>query len=116
MKQLKKITHPPEWAFMTKVGRLVVGFTMAGALSAGCGIGVKRNFNSVPTQAVIFDDMCGLQEYFDVVGSNKASGPAVVSASEFQKEDASRAAGGKTTFAFESEFQLKHLRRLLNEN
>jgi hypothetical protein len=84
--------------------------------AAGCGIGVKRDFATIPSQTVIFDDMCGLQDYFDALLSSKATAPQIVSSTDFQKADALRAAGGRTTFSFETDFQLKTLRRLLEQN
>ena len=37
------------------------------ALGLGCGIAIRRDLSTVPPGQVGFDDMCGLQEYFDAL-------------------------------------------------
>ena len=91
------------------------------ALSAGvvgCGIVVKRDLAAVPPGQVGFDDMCGLQGYFDALEIQTSRPPRVVSAVDLEAaSDGGRTVrGGKERFAFENDFQLKHLRRVLSEN
>jgi hypothetical protein len=89
------------------------------ALAVGCGIVVKRDLAAIPPGQVGFDDMCGLQEYFDALEIHTSPPPRVVSALDLEapQGDGGRPSrGGKERFAFENDFQLKHLRRVLNEN
>ena len=61
--------------------------------------------------------MCGLQEYFDALEIKTSPPPRVVSALDLEGQTGGkRIHGGKERFAFENDFQLKHLRRVLNEN
>jgi len=95
-------------------GLLVVGFV---SLSVACSIAVRRDLSAVPAGQVGFDDMCGLQEYFDALEIGTSRPPRVVSALDLEGTAGGKAVrGGKERFAFENDFQLKHLRRILNEN
>lgn len=61
--------------------------------------------------------MCGLQDYFDALEIKSSPPPRVVSALDLEGENGGKhVRGGKERFAFENDFQLKHLRRILNEN
>src|SRR5436190_10480068 len=87
---------------------------LAGAI--GCGIGIGRDLSQTPPQAVIYDDACKVQSYFDAVATGQEQAPAVVSASEIVKGSDHEAAGGLTTFSFQSPAQLRLIRRVLSEN
>jgi hypothetical protein len=96
------------------VGLLVAGVA---ALSLACSIAIRRDLSAVPAGQVGFDDMCGLQEYFDSLEIKSATPPRVVNALDLEGASAGkRVRGGRERFAFEGDFQLKHLRRILNEN
>jgi hypothetical protein len=86
------------------------------AIAAACGIGIRRDYSTIPAGQVGFDDLCGLQDYFDTLEARQASPPALVSAIDVENQGDQRIQGGKNRFAFETEFQLKHLRRVLDEN
>jgi hypothetical protein len=61
--------------------------------------------------------MCGLQEYFDALEIKTVAPPRVVSANDLEGESGGKKVrGGKERFAFENDFLLKHLKRVLNEN
>jgi hypothetical protein len=95
-------------------GVLVVGLVI---LSVACSIAIRRDLSSVPAGQVGFDDMCGLQEYFDALEIGTSRPPRVVSALDLEGTSAGKPVrGGKERFAFDNDFQLKHLRRILNEN
>jgi hypothetical protein len=95
-------------------GVLVVGLL---SLSVACSIAIRRDLSSVPPGQVGFDDMCGLQEYFDALAIGTSRPPRVVSALDLEGTTAGkRVRGGKERFAFENDFELKHLRRILDEN
>src|SRR4051812_7994181 len=95
-------------------GMLVVGLVV---LSVACSIAIRRDLSSVPAGQVGFDDMCGLQEYFDALEIKTSPPPRVVSALDLEGTVGGKPIrGGKERFAFENDFVLKHLRRVLNEN
>lgn len=94
---------------------LVAGCLCAAAVA--CGIGVQRDFSSIPPGQVGFDDLCSLQDYFDTIDTRQAAEPTLVSAVDIEGQTGKQAVrGGKNRYAFETEFQLKHLRRILNQN
>jgi hypothetical protein len=89
-----------------------------GAAVIGCSIAVRRDLSAVPVGQIGFDDMCGLQGYFDALEIHTSPPPRVVSALDLEgtPNGAKVERGGRERFAFEKDFQLKHLRRVLNEN
>ena len=97
--------------------RLLVTVCVAAiALGAACGIGIRRDLSTIPPGQVGFDDMCGLQDYFDTLEAKLATPPSLVSAVDMENQANARMQGGKNRFSFETEFQLKQLRRVLDEN
>jgi hypothetical protein len=96
------------------VGLLFVGIVSA---SVACSIAIRRDLAAIPAGQVGFDDMCGLQEYFDALEIKTSRPPRVVNALDLEGASGGRRVrGGKERFAFDNDFQLKHLRRILNEN
>jgi hypothetical protein len=96
-----------------------VGFILVGVVgvSAACSIAIRRDLSAVPPGQVGFDDMCGLQEYFDALEIGTSPPPRVVSAYDLEgMSEGKRVRGGRERFAFENDFQLKHVRRILGEN
>ena len=94
-------------------------FVGCGDSSVACSIAIRRDLSAVPPGQVGFDDMCGLQEYFDALEIENVAAAAASSArwtSKGIERRQRRPTGGKERFAFENDFQLKHLRRVLNEN
>jgi len=85
---------------------------LAGVL--GCGIGVGRDLSKMPPQEVVYDDVCKVQEYFDALAQGQEKPPTIGRSSEVQK--GTEAAGGITTFVFESDSHLRNIRRVLSEN
>jgi hypothetical protein len=97
--------------------RLAVGLALGGgALAIACGIGVQRDYSAIPVGQVGFDDLCGLQDYFDTIEAKLATAPALVSAVDMESQSNRHVQGGKNRFSFDTDFQLKHVRRVLNEN
>src|SRR6188474_879421 len=96
--------------------------TQAGGLfllgTIACSIGVRRDLSAVPPGQVGFDDMCGLQEYFDALETGSSKPPRVVNAVDLEgaRSDGKVVQGGRERFAFETDFQLKHLHRVLDQN
>jgi hypothetical protein len=85
-------------------------------LAAGCGVSLRRDLSGMPPGSVIYDDMCGVQAYHDAIEGGTAKPPRVVRSTDVQKQDGSRPIGGRTVFAFDDEFNLTQLRRVLGEN
>ncbi|HLK92758.1 MAG TPA: hypothetical protein VKZ18_22890 [Polyangia bacterium] len=93
------------------------GLAILVAVGVGCGIAVQRDLSAIPPGQVGFDDMCGLQEYFDALEIKSSPPPRIVSAADIEGQSGGKVThGGKERFAFENDYQLKHLRRVLNEN
>jgi hypothetical protein len=96
-----------------------VRFLLVGvvSISIACSVAIRRDISAIPPGQVGFDDMCGLQEYFDALEIRTSPPPRVVSALDLEgTSEGKRVRGGRERYAFENDFQLKHLRRLLNEN
>jgi hypothetical protein len=80
-------------------------------------MGIKRDLSGVKPPEVVFDDRCGLQEYFDALAASSAlAPPAEVSGQGVGTNSDGEALGGTARFVFASEFQIHYLRRLLDEN
>jgi hypothetical protein len=87
------------------------------AVGVACSIGIQRDLSAVPPGQVGFDDMCGLQDYFDALEIKTSPPPRVVSALDLEGASGGKVVqGGRERFAFENDFQLKHLRRVLEQN
>src|SRR5262245_55168599 len=96
-----------------------IALLSASVISAtlSCSIAIRRDLSTVPAGQVGFDDMCGLQEYFDALEIKTSPPPRLVSAVDLSGTSGGRPVrGGKERFAFENDFQLGHLRRILDEN
>jgi len=86
-------------------------------MTVGCGIAIQRDLSNVPPGQVGFDDMCSLQEYFDALEIKTSPPPRVVSALDLEGQSGGKPVrGGKERFAFDNDFQLKAVRRILHDN
>jgi len=86
-------------------------------IAAACGPGVKRDLSNVPVGQVGFDDLCRLQNYYDTLAIKQASPPALIDAADIERiSDGNTARGGRARFAFETDFQLTTVKRVLEEN
>jgi hypothetical protein len=106
-------TGPP--MHMTKPRPVLFLVIVVSALSAvACGIAIKRDLSTIPQGQVGFDDMCGLQEYFDALEAKVSTEPAVVSSLDLEGGDGQKSVrGGRARLVFEGDFLLKHVRRIL---
>jgi hypothetical protein len=99
------------------IRRPIVVLAVASGLGfIACGVGIQRDLSAIPPGQVGFDDMCSLQSYFDALEAKAAKPPLQVSAVELENDAKRPVRGGKALIAFSGEFQLRHLRRILNEN
>ena len=88
-----------------------------GLIAVACGPGVKRDLSAVPVGQVGFDDLCGLQTYYDTLAIKEATPPAVIDAADVERiAEGNTARGGRARFAFETDFQLTTVKRILGEN
>ena len=86
-------------------------------VGVGCGIAIRRDLSNIPPGQVGFDDMCGLQEYFDALEIKTSPPPRVVSALDLEGQSRGKPVrGGKERFAFDNDFLLKTVKRVLREN
>lgn len=87
------------------------------ALACGCGPGIERDLSGIPAGQVGFDDMCGVQGYFDTIAVKKGDPPAMIDGADVERvSESSTSRGGRARYAFETEFQLATVRRVLTEN
>jgi hypothetical protein len=82
-------------------------------LGTQCAPAIKRDLSNLPAGRVGFDDMCGLQTYFDRLAMKIGTPPIVVSSTELQGRGQR---SGRSRFTFESDFQLQAVRQILTEN
>jgi hypothetical protein len=103
---IRTATACPAWVFAIGV-----------ALTAmRCAPVVKRDLSNIPAGRVGFDDLCGLQTYYDTLATKAETPATVVSSSEIGKMRAGSSLGGRSRFAFQTDFQLRVLRHVLGEN
>jgi hypothetical protein len=101
---------------MTRARSLVALSVSVISATLACSIAIRRDLSTVPAGQVGFDDMCGLQEYFDALETRTSPPPRLVSAVDLDGSGGKSVRGGKERFAFENDFQLRHVRRILEEN
>jgi len=104
-------------AVTSRRSRLAAVALGGGLTVVACGPGVKRDLSNVPVGQVGFEDLCGLQNYYDALATKEAVPPAVVDAADVERiSEGSTARGGRARFAFETDFQLTTVKRVLEEN
>ena len=84
----------------------------------GCaGPAVKRDLSAIPVGQVGFDDLCGLQEYFDEIALKMVAPPDLVDGADIEQVSRSATArGGRARYAFQTPVQLATVRRVLDQN
>jgi hypothetical protein len=82
-------------------------------VGAACAPAIRRDLSQIPAGRVGFDDLCGVQTYFDRLAMKIGEPPSVVSATEVQGRGQP---SGRSRFRFETEFQLQSVRQILTEN
>jgi hypothetical protein len=84
---------------------------------AACGVAIKRDLSTIPAGQVGFEDLCGLQEYFDAIEAGVQEEPAVANANESEGESGGKTVrSGRARIVFETDFQLDNLSRVLDQN
>jgi hypothetical protein len=105
-------SHRPATALLAWLALLGLG-----PWSAACAPTIKRDLSKIPAGQVGFDDMCGLQSYFDDIEARKEPAPILVSSTEFETQRGGHALrSGRSRFGFEGRAQIFTLRRVLDEN
>ena len=100
--------------------RFAVIFVLVAGAGA-CGVALKRDLSTIPQGQVGFDDLCGVQPYFDAIEAGIGTEPTVASEIESEGTAESKAGpktvrSGRTQFLFETDFQLDEVWRVLDEN
>lgn len=103
---------------MTKSSRVLFLTGVVSSVAAvACSVAVKRDMSTIPAGQVGFDDMCGLQDYFDSIEAGVSRGPGVASALDLEGGDGQKTVrGGRVRLVYDNDFLLKHVRRVLNDN
>lgn len=102
---------------LTKRKRALFLVAVVSLAGAACGIAIKRDLSAIPPGQIGFDDMCGLQDYFDGLEAKVAKEPMIVSSLDLEGGDGLKTVrGGKARLQFQGNFLLKHAKRVLNEN
>lgn len=83
---------------------------------AACGIALTRRGENATLSEVIYDDRCGLQDYFDRMALGAIHPPEVIETQEMEKVEGKRASGGKTRYRFSTDGQLATLRTVLSQH
>jgi len=97
--------------------RVFLSAVVSSFVTVGCGIAVKRDLTAIPVGQVGYDDMCGLQDYFDSLEAGLAKEPVIASALDLEGGDGQKTVrGGKVRIVFEGDFLVKNARRVLEEN
>jgi hypothetical protein len=115
---IERFILPTSPMHMTKPRRALFLVAVVSAFAAvACGIAIKRDLSTIPQGQVGFDDMCGLQDYFDALEAKVAKEPTVASSLDLEGGDGQKTIrGGKARLVFQGTFLLKHARRVLEEN
>ncbi|MEP6653442.1 MAG: hypothetical protein ABJA82_08800 [Myxococcales bacterium] len=98
---------------MRRSRRYLLGCVTLLMVAAQCAPAIKRDYSNIPAGRVGFDDMCGLQTYFDRLAMKIGTPPAVLSSNEIQGKGMR---SGRSRFTFESDAQLQAVRQVLTEN
>jgi hypothetical protein len=103
---------------MTKSSRLLFLTGVVSSVAAiACSVAVKRDMSTIPAGQVGFDDMCGLQDYFDSIEAGVSSAPGVANSLDLEGGDGQKTVrGGRVRLVYDNDFLLKHVRRVLNDN
>jgi len=95
----------------------VIAIAMATQALGCAGPAVKRDLSAIPVGQVGFDDLCGLQEYFDEIALKMVPPPDLVDGADIEHVSKSATArGGRARYAFQTPFQLATVRRVLEQN
>src|SRR5688572_9908912 len=70
-------------------------------LATGCGVTIKRDLSAVKPTEVVYDDLCGLQEYFDALKDSSLAPPTETFARDLNSDDRARPLGGRKRFRFD---------------
>lgn len=82
-------------------------------VGAACAPAIRRDLSQIPAGRVGFDDLCGVQTYFDRLAMKIGEPPTLVSATEVQGRGLP---SGRSRFRFETELQLQAVRQILAED
>ena len=91
----------------------IVALVAVLAVAAGCAPTIKRDLSKLSPGQVGYDDLCGLQKYFDSISDSHETPPPIAASSDIE---GGAVHSGRTRFRFETGFQLDSVRTVLNQN
>jgi hypothetical protein len=95
---------------------VVVGIIVLCALAAACGIGIRRDLSGMRPGRITYDDLCGLQPYFDALEQPRNAGKGPKLLLSIGAEGRSGVSGGRDLWSFQTKLAVKHLKRVLKRN
>jgi hypothetical protein len=84
--------------------------------ASACGIAIRRDLSEIRPGRVTYDDLCGLQAYFDALESPRGAGKGPRLVLSVGAEAARGVSGGRDMWSFESRLAVRYLRRVLRKN
>ena len=87
---------------------------LATFVAAACGIGIRRDLSSVPVGRVGYNDLCGLQDYFDTLEATPRKGPKLILS--VGAEGHGPTIGGRDEWSFQTRYAVRRLRAVLRRN
>src|SRR5579871_6346711 len=106
----------PSMHLTKRTRRVFLAAVVSSFVTVACGIAVKRDLSAIPVGQVGYDDMCGLQDYFDSIEAGIAQDPVIASSIDLEGGDGQKTVrGGKLRIVFEGDFLEKNARRVLEE-
>ena len=61
-----------------------IAMGLAALALTSCAAGIKRDLSAVPVGQVGYDDLCGLQSYFDAIAARSEMAPEVIDAADIE--------------------------------
>lgn len=95
---------------------LALGLAAAAILAGACGIGIRRDLSEIRPGRVTYDDLCGLQGYFDALETPRGAGKGPRLVLSVGAEARRGISGGRDLWSFQSRLAIRHLRRVLKKN
>lgn len=83
---------------------------------AACGIGIRRDLSAIRPGRITYDDLCGLQPYFDALESPRGAGKGPRLVLSVGAEARAGVSGGRDLWSFQTRLAIRHLRRVLKKN
>lgn len=83
---------------------------------AACGISIRRDLSAIPPGRIGYNDMCGLQGYFDSLETPRGAGKGPRLVLSVGAEAGRGISGGRDVWSISSRLAVRQLRKLLRKN